>query len=105
MDFRNAVFYVVKRIPKGKVATYKIIAEKVALITKNKRHKNAYRAVGNILNRNKKPIVIPCHRVVNSNGNIGGYSLGVNKKIKLLKKEGIKIVGNKIKNFKDVLWK
>ena len=66
MKFSKKVFNLTKRIPKGRVTTYKIIAEK--LKTK------AYRAVGTALHKNKKPIIIPCHRVVNSNGFAGGYA-------------------------------
>lgn len=50
----------------------------------------AYRAVGNILNKNINP-EIPCHRVIRSDGKIGGYNRGVDKKAFLLKKEGVKI--------------
>ncbi len=88
MDFNEKVLYLTKKIPKGKVTTYKIIAQKLGT--------KAYRAVGNALNNNKTPIVIPCHRVVNSDGRLGGYSRGINKKIKLLIKEGVEIRNNKI---------
>jgi len=79
---------VVKRIKKGRVLTYKEVA---------KRAKNplAWRAVGNILNKNKDPF-IPCHRVVRSDGRVGGYNKGKKEKIKLLKKEGVKIEGEKV---------
>ena len=73
--FSDKVYALCKKIPKGKVTTYKIIAKK--LKTK------AYRAVGNALNKNKTPIKIPCHRVVSSDRSIGGYSKGVKKKIQL----------------------
>ncbi len=90
MNFDEKVLSLCKKIPKGRISTYKEIAK--ALKTK------AYRAVGNALRRNKRPIVIPCHRVLNSDGSIGGYQgkLNNNKKISLLKKEGIKIKNNKI---------
>src|SRR3989344_9089065 len=90
MNFNQKVWNLAKKIPKGKVSTYKEIAKK--LKTK------AYRAVGQALKQNKKPIVIPCHRVVNSDGSLGGYAGVKNsiKKIKLLNKEGIRIKKNKI---------
>lgn len=99
MNFNQKVWELTKKIPKGKVTTYKEIAKK--LRTK------AYRAVGQALKRNKKPMIIPCHRVVNSDGSLGGYSGIKNniKKIRLLKKEGIEISKNKIKNFKKCLFK
>ena len=51
----------------------------------------AYRAVGNAMANNPKPIIFTCHRVINSNGSIGGDALGINIKINLLKNEGITI--------------
>ena len=81
------VYNIVKTIPKGKVTTYKEIAEQL--------NTKAYRAVGNALNKNRNKDV-PCHRVIKSNGEIGGYAHGKNKKIKILKSEGIKIKNNKI---------
>lgn len=87
-SFKNKVYEIVRRIPKGKILTYKKVAELIG-------NKNAWRAVGNILNKNKNP-KIPCHRVIKSNGQIGGYSRGVRKKIALLKKEGIIIKNGKI---------
>jgi len=97
MQFNEKVLKLTKRIPKGRVTTYKIIAEK--LKTK------AYRAVGTALHKNKKPIIIPCHRVVNSNGFAGGYAKGIKKKTELLKKEGIKIKNKKIINFEKILFR
>ena len=98
MNFNEKVWGKCKLIPKGKVSTYKEIAK--ALKTK------AYRVVGSALRRNKKPIVIPCHRVVNSDGAIGGYKGKLNnkEKIRLLKKEGIVIDNNRI-NLKKYLYK
>jgi len=78
-DFRDKVLKVVKKIPKGKVLTYKIVAEKAG-------KPKSWRAVGNILNRNKNP-KIPCHRVIRSDGKIGGYNRGAKKKLELLRKE------------------
>jgi methylated-DNA-[protein]-cysteine S-methyltransferase len=85
--FQEKVYKLCKKVPKGKVTTYKIIAKK--LKTK------AYRAVGSALNKNRNKSV-PCHRVVNSNGFVGGFSRGVKNKIKLLKKEGIEIKNKRI---------
>ncbi len=94
MRFNEKVWQLTKKIPKGKVTTYKIIAEK--LKTK------AYRAVGNALNKNPYKAV-PCHRVVNSSGFVGGFARGVKAKIKLLRKEGLKIENRVIVNFKKKL--
>ncbi len=82
ITFSEKVRNVVRKIPKGKVLTY----AQVAALSGNK---NAYRAVGNILNKNFDKI-IPCHRVIRSGGKIGGYNRGVKLKKKLLESEGFK---------------
>ena len=71
----------VKRIPKGKVMTYKILAKLAG-------YPKAYRAAGSALNKNRNP-KIPCHRIIKSDGKVGGYSRGTKKKIALLKKEKV----------------
>lgn len=96
MKFDKNVLNLCKKIPAGKVSTYGIIAKKL---------KTSPRPVGQALKKNKTPVIIPCHRVVRSDGSLGGYSSGVNKKIKLLKKEGIAIKNKRIKNFEKVLFK
>ena len=78
--FKGKVIKIVKKIPRGKVLTYKEVAEKAG-------KPRAWRAVGNILAKNKNP-TIPCHRVIRSDGEIGGYNKGRRKKRELLKKEG-----------------
>ncbi len=78
-SFRAKVFALVKKIPKGKTMTYKQVAEKVG-------NPKAYRAVGNVLNTNYDPN-IPCHRVVRSDGKVGGYNRGAEEKKKLLDSE------------------
>lgn len=88
-NFAKKVLSVTKKIPTGSVATYCQIAK----LIKNPR---AYRAVGQVLGGNPTPITIPCHRVVRSDGNLGGYAFGIEKKSRLLKKEGIKIQDGKI---------
>src|SRR3989338_633600 len=87
--FSESVLRLAAKIPKGKVATYRQIA--VAL-----GKPNAFRAVGNALNKNPHLIKVPCHRVVKSNGAVGGYASGAKRKIALLKKEGIGIKDGKI---------
>jgi len=81
LSFREKVYSVVKKIPKGKVLTYK----EVAISAGSPR---AARAVGNVLNKNYDP-EIPCHRVIRSDGKTGGYNRGAEKKIELLKKETV----------------
>ncbi len=88
----------VKQIPKGKVTTYGEIARAITGKV------SAARAVGQAVARNPYPIIIPCHRVVRSSGDLGGYSLGVAKKIGLLSAEGIEIIGGKVLDFERVLF-
>ncbi len=83
-------------IPKGKVATYQTIAAWAG-------SSNASRAVGNACNQNPFAPDVPCHRVVASDGSLGGYAHGPAKKIALLKKEGIVVRKNKIVDFEKVV--
>ena len=78
--FKEQVYQVVKNIPRGRVLTYKKVAE---LASRPK----AWRAVGNILAQNTDP-KIPCHRVIRSDGKIGGYRYGAKLKKQLLQEEG-----------------
>lgn len=79
MNFKDKVLKIVKNIPEGQTLSYKKVAELAG-------NKSAYRAVGNILNKNNNPD-IPCHRVIKSDGKIGGYNKGSQEKAKLLQKE------------------
>ncbi len=78
--FKDKVFKIVRKIPKGKVLTY-------AQVARTAGKPRAYRAVGNILNKNFDPR-IPCHRVIRSDGRAGGYNRGTGRKIRILKDEG-----------------
>ena len=80
MSFRQRVLAVVAEIDQGETLSYKEVASAAG-------NPKAYRAVGNILNKNYNPN-IPCHRVIRSDGKLGGYNRGSNQKIKLLKMEG-----------------
>ncbi len=75
--FQERVYREVKKIKKGEVRTYGFIAKKL---------KTSPRAVGQALKANKNP-KIPCHRVIKSDGSLGGYNRGIRKKKELLKKE------------------
>ncbi len=77
--FKDIVFNIVSKIPGGKTLTYKEVAAAAG-------RPKAYRAVGNILNKNYNPS-IPCHRVIRSDGRIGGYNRGSKNKLALLKME------------------
>jgi len=86
--FQERVYEILKKVPKGKVTTYREIGKLLG--------KKSYRAVGNALNKNPYSPKVPCHRVIKSNGEVGGFESGTKNKIKLLKKEGIKIENEKI---------
>ena len=88
------VYDLLAKIPPGKVSTYGDIAKTLG-------HPGASRAIGRIIANNPNPIVVPCHRVVKSNGEIGGFMYGEDKKKELLEKEGIKIENRAVKNFKE----
>ncbi len=79
--FDKTVWLAIKDIPYGKTMTYKEVAEKIG-------NPNASRAVANALNHNPIPLLLPCHRILASDG-IGGYSAGVALKKKMLQLEGI----------------
>lgn len=97
MKFNEKVYRITKQIPKGRVSTYKKVGN--ALKTKG------YRAVGNALHVNPFAPVVPCHRVVNTNGNLGGFASGVKNKIRILESEGVKVKNNKVVNFEKLLFK
>lgn len=105
MGFNEKIWQLCKKIPKGRVTTYKLLAE--AAGTK------AYRAVGNAMNRNQNGLLscgygkdmVPCHRVVDSAGNLHGFAHGLKAKARLLRKEGIKVKNNKIAEFEKKLYR
>ena len=103
-SFNQKIYNLLKKVPKGKVTTYKILAE--AAGTK------AYRAVGRAMNKNPYGILncrgksmVPCHRVVASSGHLHGFAHGLRKKAELLRKERIKIKNNKIVEFEKMLFR
>ena len=87
MTFSQKVWALTSRIPAGKVATYGSIAK--ALRTRS------YRAVGNAMNKNPYAPVVPCHRVVGSDGSLTGYAGGLKKKHAMLIAEGVTICKGK----------
>ena len=101
-SFEMKVYKICSLVPKGKVSTYKKIARKLGI--------NSPRAVGQALKRNPFAPHCPCHRVVSSDGSIGGFGgktggRKIREKIRILKKEGVEVQGNKILNFEEVLCK
>jgi methylated-DNA-[protein]-cysteine S-methyltransferase len=88
ISFSRRVYDAVRKIPRGKVLTYKQVADLAG-------NSWAFRAVGNILNKNYNKS-IPCHRVIRSDGQIGGFRSGTDEKISLLNNEGVIIKRGKI---------
>ncbi|MEK7630009.1 MAG: MGMT family protein [Patescibacteria group bacterium] len=96
ISFNEKVYRIIRKIPKGKISTYKAVAKAIGKPL-------AYRAVGNALN--KSPGMAknlpagrqaPCHRVIASDGSLGGYANGLKAKARILKKEGVVIENNRI---------
>lgn len=79
-DFQLKVWNEIKKIPYGKTLTYKEVANLIG-------NEKACRAVGNALNKNPIPIIIPCHRIVSSSGDLTGFAYGVDLKKKLIELE------------------
>lgn len=94
-SFREKVLLLAKNVPRGKVITYGEIAGIL---------KTSPRAVGGALHKNPRLIKIPCHRVVMSDGRLGGYAGGADKKMKLLQKEGVKIKNGKIIDLRKIIY-
>lgn len=87
--FKEKVYQALRVVPAGRVTTYRLLAEAAG-------NPRASRAVGNILNKNPFAPEIPCHRVVRSDGSVGGYAKGKRAKIALLKKEKVIVKKGKI---------
>lgn len=90
-NFSDSVYAATSRIPMGKVTTYGAIAKAIGF-------PGAARAVGQALGANPNPIVVPCHRVVRSDGVLGGYSggEGPRTKAKLLSREGVVVSSGRV---------
>lgn len=82
------------KIPKGYITTYRELAIALGDII-------ASRAIGYIMKKNPYPNKFPCYKVISSSGSLGGYSLGIQEKIRRLEKEGIKVQGTKVLDFQD----
>ena len=103
-SFNEKVYALLRKVPKGKVTSYKALAEKL--------NTKAYRAVGQAMRCNPYAPRVPCHRVVASDGSVGGFSGNISpkskevkRKIRMLKLEGIKSNNHKLVNFEKILIK
>ena len=89
-QFEKAVYVTTFRIPKGKVCTYKKIAEMIG-------KPRAYRAVANALHKNPLYPIVPCHRVIRSDGAFGGEENRARDRMRQVEKEGVQIVNGRVK--------
>jgi len=90
-SFADKCYELLKLIPQGKVTTYAEMAKALK--------SRAWRAVGTAMAKNSRLVEIPCHRVVRSDGSIGEYALGPDRKSRLLSEEGVEIINGKVRNF------
>lgn len=88
-SFQKKVYTVVRTIPKGEVRTYTWVAKKIG-------RQGATRAVGTALKKNPFTLIVPCHRVVRSDGSLGEFALGTDLKRRLLEVEGVALKGVKL---------
>lgn len=96
-EFECAVYVATFKIPKGKISTYRRIAEKIG-------KPKAYRAVANALHKNPLHPIVPCHRVVKSDGGFGGEKNRAAGRRKLVEEEGVPIENDKVKMNKEILF-
>ncbi|MDC0195807.1 MGMT family protein [Candidatus Thioglobus sp.] len=96
--FQSDCYEALKKVPKGKVITYAGLARMIG-------RPKAHRAVGSAMNKNPYAPQVPCHRVVKSNGDLGGFATDIEMKIKRLQEEGVMVSDNKIVDFRSTLYK
>jgi methylated-DNA-[protein]-cysteine S-methyltransferase len=90
------IYKILMQVPKGRVTTYRELG---------KASGHHPRAVGKLMNANPHAPRVPCHRVVMSDGSIGGFAGNVRAKIRLLKKEGVEVTNNKIVDFQNKFYR
>jgi len=98
LNITEKIYKKLLQVPPGKITTYGELSRAVGF-------ENGQRVIGQIMKKNPFPVIIPCHRVVKSNGDIGGYAFGINVKKTMLSKEGICIKKDRIENFKNIYFK
>ena len=98
MKIEEKIYRKLLEVPSGYVTTYGELAKAINL-------KNGQRVVGQIMKNNPFPVIVPCHRVVKSDGTVGGYAYGTKRKKHMLLKEGLEINDEKISDFKKNLFR
>ncbi len=99
--FAQEVYRALRQVPKGRVTTYKALAEAV--------DSRAYRAIGQIMRTNPDAPHTPCHRVVSSTGEVGGFmgdtaGKNIQRKIQLLQQEGVGVMQGQVQQFEKLLF-
>ena len=98
MNLDKKIYKKLLEVPPGKITTYSELAKAVGFT-------NGQRVVGKIMNKNPYPVIIPCHRVVRSDGKVGGYAYGEEIKTTMLIKEGVKIEDGKILDWENMIYR
>jgi deoxyribonuclease V len=97
MNLSDYTYYLVRQIPAGRVSTYGAVAKALG-------NKGYSRAVGKYMNKNPDADTMPCFKIVKSDGSLGGFGLGIDDKIRRLKRDGIEIKDGKIVDFESVFF-
>ena len=98
MKIDKKIYKKLLQVPPGKITTYGELSRAIGF-------ENGQRVIGQIMKKNPFPVIIPCHRVVRSDGKIGGYAFGLDIKRNMLTKEGICIKNDKIENFEKSFFR
>jgi deoxyribonuclease V len=97
MNLSEYTYYLVRQIPSGRVSTYGAVAKALG-------NKNYARVVGMFMNRNPDADTMPCFKIVNADGSLGGFGLGISDKIRRLNLDGIQVVDGRIVDFDRVFF-
>ena len=97
MNVTEYAYYLVRQIPPGRVSTYGAVAKALG-------NKGYARDVGKFMNKNPDADTMPCFKIVKSDGSLGGFGLGIDDKIRRLKRDGIEVKEGKIVDFKSVFF-
>jgi O-6-methylguanine DNA methyltransferase len=98
MNLTEYTYYLVRQIPPGRVSTYGAVAQALG-------NKGYARVVGRYMNQNPNADTMPCFKIVNSDGSLGGFGLGIADKIRRLKQDGIDVKNGRIVDFESVFFK
>ena len=95
-SFCERCYGLLRLVPRGRVTTYGEIARVLG--------SKGFRAVGMAMNRNPYAPEVPCHRVVCSDGGIGGFAEGTKRKVEMLRAEGVEVVDCRVVGFEEMFW-